>query len=83
MIKKFKNTVPWKYVINDPSDNKIIGTFHEKELPKTSQQEFSIEKGIKKKGEKLYVKWKGYDSSLIAGLIKKTYCNFIDCTYKK
>ena len=41
----------------------IIGTFYEKELQKTNQQEFSIEKVIKKKGDKLFVKWKGYDSS--------------------
>ena len=41
----------------------IIGTFYEKELQKTNQQEFSIEKVIKKKGDKLFIKWKGYDSS--------------------
>ena len=34
----------------------IIGTFYEKELQKTNQQEFSIEKVIKKKGDKLFVK---------------------------
>ena len=41
---------------------------------KTNQQEFRIEKVIKRKGDKLYVKWKGYDGKvhLIAGLIKKT-----------
>ena len=38
-------------------------TLYEKELQKTNQQEFRIEKVIKKKGDKLYVKWKGYDSS--------------------
>ena len=43
--------------------NKIIGTFYEKELQKINQQEFRIEKLIKKKGNKLYVKWKGFDSS--------------------
>ena len=37
----------------------IIGTFYEKELQSTNQQEFRIEKVIKKKGDKLYVKWKG------------------------
>ena len=36
-----------------------------------NQNEFGIEKVIKKKGNKLYVKWKGYDIHLIAGLIKK------------
>ena len=63
IIKKVKNTVPWTYVINDLNGEEIIGTFYEKELQKTDQQEFRIEKVIKWKGYKLYVKWKGYDSS--------------------
>ena len=40
----------------------IIGSFCEKELQKTSQEKFIIEKVIKRKTEKLYVKWKGYDN---------------------
>ena len=57
VIKKVKTTVPWTYFINE-----IIGTFYEKELQKTNQQEFRIEKVIKNKDDKLYVKcvkWKG------------------------
>ena len=30
VIKKFKNTVPWTYVINDPNGEEIIGTVYEK-----------------------------------------------------
>ena len=30
---------------------------------KTDQKEFRIKKVLKKKGDKLYVKWKGYDNS--------------------
>ena len=41
---------------------KKCGTFYEKEFQKANQKEFSIEKIIKK-GNKLYVKWKGYDNS--------------------
>ena len=63
MIKKFKNTVPWTYVINDLNGEEIIGTFYEEELQKINQQEFRIENVIKKKGNKLYVKWKEYDNS--------------------
>ena len=59
IISKIKNTVPWTNVINDLNDEEIIGTFYEKELQKTNQKEFRIEKIIKKKGDKLYVKWKG------------------------
>ena len=58
-IGKIKNTVPWTYVINDLNSEEIIGTFYEKELQKTNQKEFRIEKVIKKKSDKLYVKWKG------------------------
>ena len=57
VIKKIKNAVPWTYVINDLNGEKIIGTFYEKELLGTNQQEFRIEKVTKKKGDKLYVKW--------------------------
>ena len=55
-ISKIKNTVPWTYVINDLNGEEIVGTFYEKELQKTNQKEFRIEKVIKRKGEKLYVK---------------------------
>ena len=63
LLKKNKNTVPWTYVINDLNHEEIIGTLYEKELQKTSQEEFRIEKVIRLKGDKLYVKWKGYDNS--------------------
>ena len=71
IISKIKNTVPWTYVINDLNGEKIIGTFYEKELQKTNQKEFRIEKVIKRKGDKLYVKWKGYDSSFNSWIDKK------------
>ena len=44
MIKKGKNTAPWRYIINDLNGEEIIGTSYEKELQKTNQQEFRIEK---------------------------------------
>ena len=71
VIKKVKNTVPWTYVINDLKGEEIIGTFYEKELKKTNQNEFRIEKAIKRKGDKLYVKWKGYHSSSSSWIDKK------------
>ena len=69
---KSKNTVPWTYVISDLNNNEITGTFYVKELQKTNQHEFKIEKVIKIKGNKLYVKWKGYDSSFDSWIEKKT-----------
>ena len=71
MIKKVKNTVPWTYVINDLNGEEIIGTFYEKELQKTNQQEFRTEKVIKKKGDTLYVEWKGYNISFNSWIDKK------------
>ena len=71
VIKKVRNTVPWTYVIHDLNGEEIIGTFYEKELQKTNQKEFRIEKVIKRKGDKLYVKWKGYDSSFNSWINKK------------
>ena len=62
VVSKIKNTVPWTYFINDLNGEEIIGTFYEKELQKTNQKEFRIEKVIKRKGDKLYVKWKVYNS---------------------
>ena len=59
VIKKV-NTVPWTYVISDLNGEEITGSFYEKELQKTNQEKFRIEKIIERKGDRLYVKWKGY-----------------------
>ena len=56
VFKKVKNTVPWKYVINDLNGKEIAGTFYKRELQKTNQKEFQIEKVIIRKGNKLYSK---------------------------
>ena len=51
----------WTYFINDLNGEEI--TFYEKELEKSNQKEVRIEKLMKIKGDKLHVKWKGYDKS--------------------
>ena len=71
LIKKDENTVPWAYVINDLNGKEIVGTFYENKLQKTNQKGFTIEKLIKRKGDKLYVKWKGYDHSFNSWIDKK------------
>ena len=53
MIKKFKNTVPWTYAISDLKGEEIVATFYEKELQKTNQEEFRVEKLIKRNSGKL------------------------------
>ena len=47
MIKKFKSTVPWTYVISDLKGEEIVGMFYEKELQKMNQKEFRVKKIIK------------------------------------
>ena len=49
----------------------IIESFYEKELQKTSQEKFRTEKVIERKDDKLYVKWKGYDSHFNSWINKK------------
>ena len=66
-----KDTVPWTYVISDLNDEPTAGSFHEKELQKTSQEKFRIVKVLKRKGDKLYVKWKGHDNSFNNWINKK------------
>ena len=71
VVSKFKNTVPWAYVVSDLNCEKITGSFYEKELQKASQEKFRIEKVLKRKGDKLYVKWKGYNNSFNSWINKK------------
>ena len=71
VVNKIKNTVPRTYVISDFNGETITGGFYEKELQKTSQEKFRIEKVLKRKGDKLYVKWKGYDNSFNSWIDKK------------
>ena len=71
IVSKIKDTVPWMYAISDLNDEEITGSFYEKELQKTNQKEFRIEKILKRKGDKLYVKWKGYDNSFNSWINKK------------
>ena len=46
-------------------------SFYEKELQSTNQQKYRKEKIIKRKGNKLYVKWKGYNDSFNSWINKK------------
>ena len=70
-VVKKKITVPWTYVIIDLNGEEIAGSFYEKELQKTNQKEFKIEKILKPKGNKLCVKWKEYSNSFNSWTDKK------------
>ena len=49
----------------------ITGSFYEKKLQNTRQEEFRMEKVLKRKGYKLCVKWKGYDNCFNSWIDKK------------
>ena len=55
VVSKIKKTVPWTYVIS---------YFN-------GVEKFRIEKVLKRKGDKLYVKWKRYDSRFNSWINKK------------
>ena len=50
---------------------KLLGRFMKKKFQKTNQKEFRIEKIIKRKGDKFYVKFKGCNSSFNSWIDKK------------
>ena len=45
--------------ISDLTAEEPVGTFYEKNVKKTNEKEFGVEKVINRKVDKLYVKWKG------------------------
>ena len=53
------------YKLKDMNDDIIEGSFYEKELQKTKNTtvEYIIEKILKTKNNKIYVKWRGYNDS--------------------
>ena len=71
VITKVKNTVPGTYVISHLKSKEITRTFYKKEYQKTNKKEFRIKKVNKRKDEKVYVKWKGYDNSFNSWIDKK------------
>ena len=58
-------------MISDLNGEPITGSFYEKELRNTSQEKFRMEKVLKRKGNKLYIKWKGYDNSFNSWINEK------------
>ena len=50
---------------------KLLEIFTKKNYKKQIKKSFKVENVTKRKGNKLYVKWKGYDSSLNTWIDKK------------
>ena len=79
-INEIKNTVPWTYAVSDLNCEKNYWNFSWKRI-KTSQEKFIKEKVLKIKGDKLYVKWKGYDSRFNSWIDKKDLIPHIKMSY--
>ena len=71
VIKKVKNAVPWTYIISDCNDEKVVGTFYEKELQKKQIKENLEWKKLLKKAINYTSNGKFMTILLIVGLIKK------------
>lgn len=62
-IIKVQNTTPTTYLIEDNRNRPILGSFYSQELQVTKHPDvYLVEKIIKKKGNKLFVKWLGLSS---------------------
>lgn len=59
-IYKIQTTNPVTYLLQDVKDEPIAGSFYEQELQKVKYPDvYLVEKVLKRKGNKIYVKWLG------------------------
>ena len=67
------------YQIKDMNDEMLKGIFYEKELQlsKHNTGEYIIEKILKTKGNQIYVKWRGYNSSFNSWIDKNSVTKYI------
>ena len=73
VFSKIKNTssVDISSVISDLNGEPSTGSFYGKKIQKANQEQFWIQKVLKRKGDKLYFKWKAYDSPFNSWINKK------------
>ena len=71
VIQKDITAAQLTYVIKDFIWEQLVMTFYERQLNKANQKIFRIGKIIKKKGNKLYLKWKTKIILLTIGWFKK------------
>lgn len=71
-VDKIKLTNPTTYILRDSKGEILKGGFYAEELSKTKFDDvFLVEKVLKKKGNRLYVRWIGYDKSQDSWIDKK------------
>ena len=64
VLKKIKTLCCGHILLVILMEKKLLERFRKKYCKKTNQKEFRVKKVIKRKGNKLYVKWKGYSTPL-------------------
>jgi hypothetical protein len=70
-VVKVNKSLPITYVLQDSRGEIIRGSFYKEELARTKYPEiFLIEKIVRRKGNKVLVRWQGYDSSYDSWLNK-------------
>lgn len=63
-ISKVQNTNPVTYLFQDVKEQPILGAFYDQELQKTKHPDiYLVEKVLKRKGRKVFVKWLGLSSN--------------------
>ena len=74
---KYSN-VPY-YYLKDLNNKKLQGTYYQEELQltKNTTGEYIIEKILKTNKDKIYVKWRGYDSSFNSWIDKNTVTKYL------
>ena len=67
------------YQLKDMNDEIIKGIFYERELQKTKNisDEYIIEKILKTNKNKIYIKWRGYNSSFNSWIDKNSVTKYI------
>lgn len=71
-IYKIKPTIPKTYILKDDTNNILSGGFYEEEISRSKIGDvFLIEKVLKRKGDKVFVRWKGFDKSYDSWVDKK------------
>ena len=63
-VHEVKDSKPVTYILKDSTGEIILGRFYEAELLRTKYKDIAlVERVIRKKGERMFVKWLGYPDS--------------------
>ncbi|KYN22303.1 hypothetical protein ALC57_05300 [Trachymyrmex cornetzi] len=82
-IVKVQRTNPVIYLLEDYRGKSVVGAFYEHELHRATHPDvYLVEKVLRRKGDKVYVKWLGFDGSHNSWIHKNNViCIFDSCCY--